>query len=317
MMIEVRGVARSFGATVALRDVSLSVREGDVRALLGRNGAGKTTLVRILATLLAPDKGAVAIGGLDALAHPLAVSRLIGLAGQYAAVDETLTGRENLVMVGRLYRLNSRHARDRSDEVLERLSLSSAADRPVRTYSGGMRRRLDVGACLVGRPRLLLLDEPSTGLDPQARRELWSLLDTLVADGATILLTTQQLEEADRLASSVTIVDRGTVVIEGSPERLKAQLGYETIEVVVADIQQLAPAAQALDHLAGGAIESDRPAKKITFKAPPDAKALVTAVRLLDKGNIGIEDVTARQPSLDDVFLAVASHSDQISELSA
>jgi ABC-type multidrug transport system ATPase subunit len=223
-IIDIAGVRKSFGRTTALDGLTMQVAEGRVAALLGANGAGKTTLVRILATLLAPDAGRVTVAGIDVVRRPVAVRHVIGLAGQHAAVDQTLTGRENLVMIARLYRLPAAQARQRSAEVLERLSLTEAADRPVRTYSGGMRRRLDVGASLVGQPRVLLLDEPSAGLDPAARLELWSFLRGLVAQGATLLLTTQQLEEADHLADAVTIIDHGALVTQGTPEPLKARL---------------------------------------------------------------------------------------------
>jgi ABC-2 type transport system ATP-binding protein len=304
-IIDVDGVRKSFGRTTALDGLSLQVAEGQVSALLGPNGAGKTTLVRILATLLAPDAGRVAVAGMDVVRRPVAVRRVIGLAGQHAAVDQTLTGRENLIMVARLYRLSAAQARQRSAEALERLSLTEAADRPVRTYSGGMRRRLDVGASLVGQPRVLLLDEPSTGLDPAARLELWSFLRGLVAQGATILLTTQQLEEADRLADAVTIIDHGALVTRGTPEQLKAGLGYETIEVTLADPARLPQAARVLEPLAEGSLKTGGPAAMVTFRAPRAARALPAAVRLLDGAAIAVEDVTARRPSLDDVFISV------------
>ncbi len=303
--IEVIEVRKSFGRTAALDGLSMQVSEGGVSALLGPNGAGKTTLIRILATLLVPDGGQVFVAGSDVVRHPVAVRRTIGLAGQHAAVDETLTGRENLVMIGRLYRLSARQANRRSGEVLERLSLTEAADRPVRTYSGGMRRRLDVGASLVGQPRVLLLDEPSTGLDPASRLELWSFLRRLVAQGTTILLTTQLLEEADRLSDAITIIDHGAVLTEGTPAQLKARLGYEAIEVVLADPGQLRHAAEVMKPLAEQAMDIDDPAAKISFRAPRDARALPAAVRLLDQAGIAVKDVTGGRPSLDEVFLAV------------
>ena len=304
-IIDINGVRKSFGRTTALDRLSMQVAEGRVSALLGANGAGKTTLVRILATLLAPDSGRVTVAGIDVMRRPVAIRSMIGLAGQHAAVDQTLTGRENLVMVARLYRLPAAQARQRSAEVLERLSLTGAADRPVRTYSGGMRRRLDVGASLVGQPRILLLDEPSTGLDPAARLELWSFLRGLVAQGTTILLTTQQLEEADHLASAIAIIDHGALVTEGTPEQLKAGLGYETIEVAVVDPARLPQAAGVLEPLAEGVPETDSLAGRISFRAPRGARALPAAVRLLDGAGIAIEDATARRPSLDDVFISV------------
>lgn len=310
-IIDIAEVRKSFGKTVALDRLSMRVAEGQVATLLGPNGAGKTTLVRILATLLRPDGGRVLVGGVDVVRQPVAIRRMIGLAGQHAAIDETLTGRENLVMVGRLYRLSARQARQAATEVLQRLSLVDAADRPVRTYSGGMRRRLDVGASLVGRAKVLLLDEPSTGLDPAARLELWSLLAQLVAEGATILLTTQQLEEADHLADTVTIIDHGTVVTEGSPAALKEKLGYETIEVTLAEGVHLREAVEVLRPISLDAPASNDSAARITFRASRQTSALPTTVRLLDQAGITVEDVTARRPSLDDVFISLVGHPSQ------
>ncbi len=304
-MIEIDNLRKTFGETLALDGLTFTADEARVFALLGPNGSGKTTTVRILATLLMADSGRAAIGGVDVREQPVAVRRMIGLAGQHAAVDETLTGYENLLMIGRLYRLSARAARESTAEVLERLSLTDAAQRPVRTYSGGMRRRLDVGASLVGRPRVLLLDEPSAGLDPGARLELWSFLRTLLLDGTTILLTTQQLEEADRLADTVTIIDHGKVIAEGSSAELKARLGTETIEITVADPLELHTAARAVLALAVEPIESDLSAGRMTFKAHAGTKALPAAVRLLDDAQIAVEDITALRPSLDDVFMSV------------
>ena len=304
-MIEVTEVRKCFGDVVAVDGLSMEVGQGGVGALLGPNGAGKTTLIRMLATLSAPDAGTIRVSGVDVVDHPVAVRQMIGLAGQQAAIDGTLTGRENLVMIGRLYRLSAAQARRAAEEVLERLSLADAADRPVRTYSGGMRRRLDLGASLVGRPRVLLLDEPSAGLDPAARVELWSLLGQLVGNGTTILLTTQQLEEVDHLADAVTLIDGGKVVSEGSPAELKDRLGYETIEITVADLAELTLAADTLHSLALDAAEIDRAAGRIAFKAARDRSALAAAVRLLDQDHITVEDVTARRPTLDDVFIAL------------
>ncbi len=304
-MIETDNLRKAFGETLALDGLSLSAEEGQVFALLGPNGSGKTTMVRILATLLMADSGRAAVGGLDVREHPVAVRRMIGLAGQHAAVDETLTGYENLVMIGRLYRLTARAAREGAFDVLERLSLTDAAQRPVRTYSGGMRRRLDVGASLVGRPRVLLLDEPSTGLDPGARLELWSFLRSLVVDGTTILLTTQQLEEADKLSDTVTIIDHGKVIAEGSPSELKTRLGTETIEVTLVDPRKLPSAADAVSALAIAPAESDLIAGRMAFRVRSGTRALPTVVRLLEDAKIDVEDVTALRPSLDDVFLSV------------
>lgn len=310
-IIDIVEVRKSFGSTTALDHLSMRAPAGAVTALLGPNGAGKTTLVRIVATLLRPDGGRVEVAGLDVVRHPVAARRLIGLAGQHAAIDDTLTGRENLVMIARLYRLAPTRARQAAYEVLERLSLTDAADRPVRTYSGGMRRRLDVGASLVGRPRVLLLDEPSTGLDPAARLELWSLLDRLVAAGTTILLTTQQLEEADHLADTVSIINHGTVVSEGTPAALKARLGYETIDVALADSARLADAVDVLRPIATDDPGVDDLATRLSFKAALDTRALPATVRLLDQAGITVADVTARRPSLDDVFMSLVGHPSQ------
>jgi daunorubicin resistance ABC transporter ATP-binding subunit len=304
-IIEVAEVAKSFGTTIALDRLSLQVAEGRVAALLGPNGAGKTTLVRILATLLRPDGGRVLLAGVDAVAQPVAIRRMIGLAGQHAAIDDTLTGRENLVMIGRLYRLSARQARQAASHVLEQLSLTDAADRPVRTYSGGMRRRRDVGASLVGRPKVLLLDEPSTGLDPTARQELWALLAQLVSEGSTILLTTQQLEEANHLADTVTIIDHGAVVSQGTPFALNERLGYETIEVTLAEANKILDAVELLRPISLEQPTVNKTAAQVSFRASRHTSALPTTVRLLDHADIAVEDVTARRPSLDDVFISL------------
>jgi ABC-2 type transport system ATP-binding protein len=307
LMIETRQLEKSFGKTRALRGIDLTVGENQVTGLLGPNGAGKTTLIRILATLLRPDRGpgvVVRVAGFDALTNPYAVRGAIGLAGQYAVVDETLTGRENLEMTGRLYRLGRAEARRAAAAVLERLSLADAADRPVRTYSGGMRRRLDLGASLVGRPRVLLLDEPTTGLDPAARTELWAYITDLVAEGTTVLLTTQQLAEADHLASDIVIIDRGTVVAQGPPETLKARLGDDLLEVTVG-ADQVGTAAAALKALAAGPPEADSVTGTVRLRVPAGAGAVPAAVRALDEARVPVTDVAVRRPSLDDIFLAL------------
>ncbi len=304
LMIETRQLEKSFGKTRALCGIDLAVAENQVTGLLGPNGAGKTTLIRILATLLRPDRGEVRVAGFDALTEPYAVRRAIGLAGQYAVVDETLTGRENLEMTGRLYRLGRAEARRAAAAVLERFSLADAADRPVRTYSGGMRRRLDLGASLVGRPQVLLLDEPTTGLDPAARQELWAYIADLVAEGTTVLLTTQQLEEADQLASDIVIIDRGTVVAQGPPGTLKARLGDDLLEVTVGG-GQVGTAAAALKALATAAPETDPVTGTVRLRVPAGAGAVPAAVRALDEAGVPVTDVTVRRPSLDDIFLAL------------
>jgi ABC-2 type transport system ATP-binding protein len=303
-VIEARGLAKSFARTQALAGIDLSVGENQVVGLLGPNGAGKTTLIKILATLLRPDAGYARVAGHDVVRQPVAVRRAIGLAGQYAVVDEMLTGRENLEMTGRLYRLDRATARRQASQVLGRLSLADAADRPVRTYSGGMRRRLDLGASLVGSPRVLLLDEPTTGLDPAARRELWAYITDLVAAGATVLLTTQQLEEADALAHHVVIIDHGRVVAEGSPGALKARLGADLIEITVRPGQASA-AAKAVSSLSPAPPQADQATGTVSLRVPHGTGAIPGVVHALEDARVEISDVTVHRPSLDDVFLAL------------
>jgi daunorubicin resistance ABC transporter ATP-binding subunit len=299
------GVRHNFGDVVALDGVDLEVQAGTVFGLLGPNGAGKTTLVRVLATLLRPAAGRASVLGHDVVAEPLAVRRRIGLAGQFAAVDEELTGRENLEMVGRLYRLSGAEARTRAGAVLERFGLADAADRRVSTYSGGMRRRLDLGASLTGRPPVLLLDEPTTGLDPRTRQELWSTVDELRRDGTTILLTTQYLDEADRLAQRIAVVDQGRVVAEGTASELKATVGTEVLAVRVTDPAGAADAAAALADLAAGDEPFVDPAAGEIRLAVADPAASAEAVRRLDARALPITAVELQQPSLDDVFLTL------------
>ena len=292
----------SFGDVVALDGLDLSVEPGTVFGLLGPNGAGKTTLVRVLATLLQPTAGRASILGHDVVAEPLAVRRRIGLAGQFAAVDEELTGRENLEMVGRLYRLPPREAKTRAADVLERFGLADAADRRVSTYSGGMRRRLDLGASLTGRPPVMLLDEPTTGLDPRTRQELWNTVDELRRDGTTILLTTQYLEEADRLAQRIAVVDHGKIAAEGTAKELKATIGSEVLSVRV-DPAHAQDAASLLADLTDEPIV-DSVAGEIRL-AVADSSASAEAVRRLDAKGLAIAAVELQQPSLDDVFLSL------------
>src|ERR671914_237148 len=291
------GVRQRFGEVVALDGLDLEVEPGTVFGLLGPNGAGKTTLVRILATLLRPTGGRASVLGHDVVSEPLAVRRRIGLAGQFAAVDEELTGRENVEMVGRLYRLSGAEARTRARDILDRFGLADAADRRVSTYSGGMRRRLDLGASLVGRPPVLLLDEPTTGLDPRTRQELWNTVDELRRDGTTVLLTTQYLEEADRLAQRIAVVDHGRIAAEGTAAELKATVGIEMLAVRVA-------AAVLADLSAGDAPLVDAAAGEIRL-ALADASVSAEAVRRLDARGVPIAAVELQQPSLDDVFLTL------------
>jgi ABC-2 type transport system ATP-binding protein len=306
-IVEVEGIARSFGETRALAGVDVSVPEGGVVALLGPNGAGKTTLIRILSTLIEPDAGTATVAGFDVVKQPTAVRRSIGLAGQYAAVDETLTGRENLEMVGRLSRLSKSLAAERAAEVLDRVSLTDDADRQLKTYSGGMRRRIDLGAGLVARPRVLLLDEPTTGLDPANRLDLWAFLRDLVNEGSTILLTTQYLEEADQLAEDVVVIDHGLVIAHGTPTELKQGLATDVLDVTVEDgaIERVG------ELLVGVGTEKpsiDREARKVSLAVDGGAASLVEAVRRLDEEHIKLIDITVRRPSLDDVFLALTGH---------
>ncbi|MDQ3398175.1 MAG: ATP-binding cassette domain-containing protein [Deinococcota bacterium] len=303
--IEVEGVYKRFGKVLALQGVDLRVPAGKVFGLLGPNGAGKTTLVRVLTTLLTPDAGYARVLGLDVVREAERLRGMIGLAGQYAAVDENLTGRENLEMVGRLYHLSRQEAKQRAAEVLERFSLLDAANRPAKTYSGGMRRRLDLGASLVGHPRVLFLDEPTTGLDPRSRLEMWGLIRELVREGSTLLLTTQYLEEADELADRVAVIDQGRLIAEGTADELKARMASDVLEVVVADPAQLGEAARALRPLGADAPQLDEAAQRLTLPVSEGAQSLVAAVRALDDVGVKLADLSLRRPSLDDVFLAL------------
>jgi daunorubicin resistance ABC transporter ATP-binding subunit len=303
--IVAQGVRQTFGDVVALDGLDLEVETGSVFGLLGPNGAGKTTLVRILATLLRPTAGRARVLGHDVVVQPLAVRRRIGLAGQFAAVDAELTGRENVEMIARLYRLPAAEARRRASEVLERFELVEAADRRVATYSGGMRRRLDLAAGLIGRPPVVLLDEPTTGLDPRSRQELWRIVDELHRDGTTVLLTTQYLEEADRLAERIALVDRGRIAAQGTPAQLKATIGGNVLSVRVADPAE-APAAAALLADMGA---DEQPRVDTTdgeIRIPvADPAASAEAIRRLDAQRLAIAAVELQRPSLDDVFLAL------------
>jgi len=304
--VAAEGLVKSYGdAKRALDGIDLRVPEGTVLGLLGPNGAGKTTAVRILTTLLQPDAGRAQVQGIDVLADPDRVRALIGLAGQYAAVDGLLTGRENLRMVGDLYHLSSGNSKQRADELLRRFGLSDAADRPVKGYSGGMRRRLDLAASLVNRPPVLFLDEPTTGLDPRSRIGLWEVIEALVADGTTLLLTTQYLEEADRLADRIAVIDHGTVIAEGTADTLKQQVGGERVEVVVTRDDEVATARDALAGLGTGETAVDARSRRLTVPVSGGASVLVEAVRRLDDAGVGLHDVGLRRPTLDDVFLSL------------
>jgi ABC-2 type transport system ATP-binding protein len=304
--ISVTGLVKSFGDVRALDGVDLYVPPGSVLGLLGPNGAGKTTAVRVLTTLLKPDAGTVLVTGLDVVRDAAELRGRIGLAGQYAAVDENLTGLENLVMVGRLYGERRTRAKRRGEELLERFDLVEAADRPVKTYSGGMRRRLDLAAALVARPPVLFLDEPTTGLDPRSRLEVWATIEGLVAEGTTVLLTTQYLDEADRLADLIAVIDRGRVIAEGTPDELKDRVGGERLEVHLADASAVATAVRALTPM------SDEPpvADAETVRVPVSRRSgtIVEAVRRLDEAGVAVDDLGLRRPTLDDVFLALTGH---------
>jgi ABC-2 type transport system ATP-binding protein len=307
-IVEVDGLLKVFNGQVrALDGLSLAVERGSVYGLLGPNGAGKTTLIRVLATLLPPDAGSARVAGIDVRRHPERVRTRIGLAGQSAAVDEHLTGRENLEMVGRLYGLPRRQARRRSGEILERIGLTEAADRQVRTYSGGMRRRLDLAACLVGRPQVLFLDEPTAGLDPASRRELWELIGDLVQGGTTVLLTTQYLEEADQLADRIAVIDHGRLVSEGTGDQLKDRVGGAVLELTVPDGDP-ARARWALRAMGAEDPTDDRHHGKILVPAPDGPATLAEALRRLEAAGVVPLDVTLRKPTLDDVFLALTGH---------
>ncbi|HZU79142.1 MAG TPA: ATP-binding cassette domain-containing protein [Acidimicrobiales bacterium] len=304
-VIDARAVTKRYGKVEALSGLDLVIESGTIAAVLGPNGAGKTTLVRIVATLLSFDSGTVHVAGHDVTHQPHAVRRLIGLAGQSAAVEPAMTGRENLRMVGRLYGLTASEARRRADAVLERLSLADAGDRPVKTYSGGMRRRLDLGASLVGAPRLLLLDEPTTGLDPGSRIELWDTIRDLAASGTDVLLTTQYLDEADRLAAHVAIVDRGRVIAEGTPGELKARAGADRVEVHLRDEDDLVSAAAALTRVSGHEPAVDRGARRCSVSVERGTVVLGELARALDDAGVVVQDLTLRRPTLDEVFLSM------------
>ncbi|MFU8839786.1 MAG: ATP-binding cassette domain-containing protein [Nitriliruptoraceae bacterium] len=302
-IIEVEGVVRTFGDVRALDGVDLVVEPGIVYGLLGPNGAGKTTLIRVLATLLRPDRGTVRVAGVDVVADPNAARARIGLAGQFAAVDAFLTGRENVVMVGRLYGLSAREARRRADDVLERIGLTRDATRQVGTYSGGMRRRLDLAASLVGRPEVMFLDEPTTGIDPRNRLELWDLIEDLVASGTSVLLTTQYLDEADRLAKRIGVIDRGVVVQEGTADELKDAVGGSVLELVVHDDDRV----RAMETITSATNEevAELGGRRLRVPARDGSRTLVEVVRALDAAGVEADDVGLHKPSLDDVFLAV------------
>ncbi|MEV7035275.1 ATP-binding cassette domain-containing protein [Streptomyces sp. NPDC093272] len=306
--IYAEGLVKTFGDVRALDGVDLDVPEGTVLGLLGPNGAGKTTTVRCLTTLLRPDSGRAVVAGLDVARQPDAVRRSIGLSGQFAAVDEYLTGRENLQMVGRLYQMGAKQAKARAVELLEQFRLTDAADRPAKTYSGGMRRRLDLAAALVVSPPVMFMDEPTTGLDPRNRQQLWEVIKQLVSGGTTLLLTTQYLEEADHLAHDIAVVDHGRVIAQGTSDQLKARTGGERVEVVVHERDHIPTAGEVLRGFGKGETTVEEHTRKLTVPVTGGAKLLAEVIRELDSRGIEIDDIALRRPTLDDVFLSLTGH---------
>ncbi|WP_405960456.1 ATP-binding cassette domain-containing protein [Streptomyces sp. NBC_00024] len=306
--IHAEGLVKTFGDVRALDGVDLDVPEGTVLGLLGPNGAGKTTTVRCLTTLLRPDSGRAVVAGIDVLKDPDAVRRSVGLSGQFAAVDEYLTGRENLQMVGQLYQMRAKAAKVRAGELLEQFHLADAADRPARTYSGGMRRRLDLAAALVVSPPVMFMDEPTTGLDPRNRQQLWEVIKRLVSGGTTLLLTTQYLEEADHLAHDIAVVDHGRVIARGTSDQLKARTGGERVEVVVHERERIPAAVEVLTGFGKGETTVEDHTRRLTVPVAGGAKLLAEVIRELDTRGIEIDDIGLRRPTLDDVFLSLTGH---------
>lgn len=303
--VRAEALVKTFGSTRALDGIDLEITTGTVLGLLGPNGAGKTTAVRILTTLLRPDSGRAWVAGHDVLAEPDLVRRSIGLSGQYAAVDENLTGFENLYMVGRLYGMNKPDARARAKVLIDRFRLTDAANRPAKTYSGGMRRRLDLAGALVAEPAVVLLDEPTTGLDPRGRLETWDVIGELVADGATVLLTTQYLEEADQLADMILVVDHGRVIASGTADHLKGEVGGERLEIVVTEQSEVDTAIRVLTEVGTGEPTVDQHGRRVQVVVEAGSKSLIEALRRLDVEGVTVLDVGLHRPTLDDVFLSL------------
>jgi ABC-2 type transport system ATP-binding protein len=308
MAVRAAALAKRYGTTNALDGFDLAVRAGSVHGLLGPNGAGKTTAIRVLTTLVRPDGGRAEVAGFDVARHPAEVRHRIGLVGQNAAVDEVLSGRQNLVMFGRLFHLRPSDARRRADELLERFGLADAGTKPVKQYSGGMRRRLDLAASLILAPVVMFLDEPTTGLDPRGRNEVWEAIRDLVRGGTTVLLTTQHLDEADQLADRISVVDIGRVIAEGTPDELKSRIGGDRVDVVVRERSDLGVAAAILARSAGAEAILDDEARRASAPVPDRVGALTEALRGLEAAAIEVEDVALRRPTLDDVFLQLTGH---------
>ncbi|HXP33666.1 MAG TPA: ATP-binding cassette domain-containing protein [Acidimicrobiales bacterium] len=315
-LIEADGLSKKFGKVEALTELTLALPAAQPVAILGPNGAGKTTFIRMVATLVQPDRGTLMVNGYDVVRNPMAVRRMIGLAGQSAAVEEMMTGRENLAMVARLYGQGRAEAVASSERILEQMDLVDAADRWVKTYSGGMRRRLDLGASLVGSPRLLLLDEPTTGLDPGSRNQVWDGIREMSRAGTDMLLTTQYLDEADHLAAHIVIIDEGRVIAQGTPDELKSRVGADMVELHTVDVPTMQRAAEVLGSLGVAEPSTDPATRRCSLAAPGGSRLLPVVVRALDDAAVPVEDITLRRPTLDEVFLALtgrttdASHTD-------
>ena len=314
LAIKASGLAKAYGDVVALNGIDIEVEQGTVLGLLGPNGSGKTTTVRILATLLQADSGSASVGGFDVATQPDEVRSVIGLTGQYAAVDEYLTGRENLELFGRLFHLSKFDAAKRAAELLDRFDLSDAADRGIKGYSGGMRRRLDLAASLIGRPNVLFLDEPTTGLDPRSRQGMWEVIEDLISEGTTVLLTTQYLEEADQLANRIVVLDHGNVIAKGTSNELKSQVGGDRIEIVVESAGDVSNAAGLIQEFGSAPAITEDLTKTILLPVAGGSTAIVNIVRKLDENKISIADIALRRPTLDDVFLSLTGHATENTE---